>query len=129
MPGRQHREAQVGYQEPHKRCRDVFSLIFCICAAPVFQGGVKLKAEQAQKGSILLFRWCFSVQWKVGDHQSLCAALFWKKLGCWHGFWWISGSSRTLSGVQTAFLSQKSLGEKQVPSHQLGHLWLGYSTC
>lgn len=53
------------YQEPHKRCRDVFSLTSCICAAPVFQSDVKLKAEQAQKGSLLCFRWCFSVQWKV----------------------------------------------------------------
>lgn len=43
-------EHSVGYQEPHKRCRDVFSLTFCTCAAPVCQGGVKLKAEQHRKG-------------------------------------------------------------------------------
>lgn len=58
-------EQPVGYQEPHKRCRDMFSLTFFICAAPVLQSGVKLKAEQARKGALLLFTCCFSVQWKV----------------------------------------------------------------
>lgn len=43
----------------------MFNFTFCICAAPVFQGGLKLKAEKAQKGSLLLLRCSFSVQWVV----------------------------------------------------------------
>lgn len=46
-------EKPVGYQEPHKQCRDKFSLTFYICATPVSQSGVKLRAEQAWKGSLL----------------------------------------------------------------------------
>lgn len=65
-----------------------------------------LKAERTQKGVLLLSRWVLQCpdSSESSEYQCSCAALFWKELWCWHGFWWVSGSFRGLTSCLGCFL-------------------------